>query len=385
MASIEIVNPAMLKLGLAFDGVSIESLHGGHVEFALEDESFARARIDRDSPYRFTSRGEEGVIVHDGRAEHPARIVGPPEFSSQINARGVPLGSIIHVRGLYATVALGGGCGTISLGRACAICRGRELTEHAGEWWPVDEVVEALRSAFEDGAAEFIFFNAGYVPGEDAGVERVRPYVAAAHRYFDATVCVAMHPPATTRAIDLAYAMGVDAICYSAEAADFGSLEKYFPGRAKFFGPDRYFAALEHAARIFPRGAVWSELALDISETESLDESIRLLTSIGVTPLLGVSGLGDRKPAVTDLNKLGAALFERAHATGINMSWTRDMSTALTPLEARHFVPDAPQLPVLIHQLSRNRLGAMATRSLARLRRRLRVRRVSASFDSSHL
>ena len=67
------------------------------------------------------------------------------------------------------------------------------------------------------------------------------------------------------------------------------------------------------------------------------------------------------------------------------MSWARDLSSAITPLEARFFVPGAPQLPLLLQQLARNRLGALATRSLARFRRRLRVRRVRASFDSSRL
>ena len=47
--------------------------------------------------------------------------------------------------------ALGGGCGRGAAERTCAICQGRELTEYAGEVWPVDEVVEAVRAAFEEG------------------------------------------------------------------------------------------------------------------------------------------------------------------------------------------------------------------------------------------
>jgi hypothetical protein len=48
-------------------------------------------------------------------------------------------------------------------------------------------------------------------------------------------------------------------------------------------------------------------------------------------------------------------------------------------------VVNAPQLPVLLHNLAKNRLGALATRSLAKMRRRLRVKFVRASFDSSRL
>ena len=78
-------------------------------------------------------------------------------------------------------------------------------------------------------------------------------------------------------------------------------------------------------------------------------------------------------------------LFDEVLKSGLNMSWARDLSHAITPMEARYFVVNAPQLPVLLHNLAKNRIGALATRSLAKLRRRLRVKWVRASFDSSRL
>jgi hypothetical protein len=86
-----------------------------------------------------------------------------------------------------------------------------------------------------------------------------------------------------------------------------------------------------------------------------------------------------------DFAPLYARLFNEVHKAGLNMSWARDLSHAITPLEARYFVINAPQLPILLQNLSRNRIGALATRSLAKMRRRLRVRWVRASFDSSRL
>jgi hypothetical protein len=69
----------------------------------------------------------------------------------------------------------------------------------------------------------------------------------------------------------------------------------------------------------------------------------------------------------------------------INMHWVRDLSFAVTPIEARLFAGDEGRIGVGLGQFYRSRLGAMAARNLSRLRRRLRVRQVGDSFDSSHL
>lgn len=378
------LNPALLKLRLALEGLNCASVSesDGAVELILADEIAARARINPASALTYIERADDSSIAID-RAEYPARILPAPEFSRRINTRGVALGSIVGVRGLYAIVALGGGCSSSAIGRTCAMCLGRELTERAGEWWPPDEVVEAVRAAFEEGAAEFVQFNLGYVPGDDAGVERLRPYVGAVQHHFDATICVAMHPPAALGAIDRTYAMGVDVISYDLEAPDAAALERSFPGRARYFGRERYLNALAHAAKIFPRGAVWSELCANLAPAGAVIDAIGELTAIGVTPLLSFRGTNPPASA-RDFAPLCAALYDCAAASGLNTSWTSDISTALSPPEARYFVPGTPQLP-LIQQLRRNRLGALATRSLARLRRHLRVRRVRASFDSSRL
>jgi hypothetical protein len=67
------------------------------------------------------------------------------------------------------------------------------------------------------------------------------------------------------------------------------------------------------------------------------------------------------------------------------MGWIGELSFAITPLEARFFAGDDARLAVAMQQFQRSRIGSVTTRNLARLRRRLRVRTVSDSFDSSHL
>lgn len=382
MPDASINNPASLKLRLMIEGVAAAgSAPGDTLELIVADELWVRARVNPESGLRLVD-GSGSSAIHAGDAEWAVRFVPAAEFASRRNARGIPIGDIAAMRGTYVTIALGGGCGLSVAGRSCSICRGRELTEKAGELWPLDEVVEAVRAAFDEGDAEFVHFVLGFFPGDDGGLSVLRPYLDAVHRHFDTIVAVTMHPPAEVRAIDLTYAAGADLLSYNLEAADESAMRLHLPGRANYFGRARYLQALAHAARIFPSGAVWSEVLMDLAPRPAVESAIRELTSIGVMPLLGIANSSGLE--LSSASGLAAVLFNEVVRSGISLNWARDVSTSMTPLDARYLVPDAPQLPVL-HQLSRNRLGAMTTRSLARLRRRLRVKRVRASFDSSRL
>jgi hypothetical protein len=379
-------NPGFLKLAIGLRGIAAAGrAPGDWIELLLEDDVWLRARVNPNSSLNLIERSGTAVVA-DGHNEIAARVVPVADFATQKTASGIPLGAIAQIRGSYATVALGGGCGLGFEGRACAFCLGRELTAKAGEVWTVDDVIEALRAAFDRGAAEAVHLQVGYFPGDGAGVPMLTPYLEAIRRHFDTVVLLTIHPPATPRAIDLTYALGVDALSYNLEAADAESMALHFPGRARFFGRARYLEALGHAARVFPSGAVWSEIAIDLSPAPAIRAAIAELAAIGVLPLLSLPASEPvGAPDPEELAPLCAALFEAALKSGLNLTWARDLSSAITPLEARFFVPDAPQLPVLLQQLSRNRLGGLATRSLARLRRRLRVKRVRASFESSRL
>jgi hypothetical protein len=86
-----------------------------------------------------------------------------------------------------------------------------------------------------------------------------------------------------------------------------------------------------------------------------------------------------------DVAPLLAHLHRAVKERDINMGWVRDLGLGVSPLEARHCAGEAARLAVTMQHLTRSRLGALAARNLARFRRRLRVRRVSESFDSAHL
>jgi hypothetical protein len=126
-------------------------------------------------------------------------------------------------------------------------------------------------------------------------------------------------------------------------------------------------------------------LTVGLSPDEKIRAAIAELTEIGVLPILSVDPVRSAGRSSSELVPLYGYLFDEVLKSGLNMAWARDLCHAITPMEARYFVVNAPQLPVLLHNLAKNRLGALATRSLAKMRRRLRVKFVRASFDSSRL
>jgi hypothetical protein len=186
--------------------------------------------------------------------------------------------------------------------------------------------------------------------------------------------------------------MGVDAVSYAVEIHDADLLARRCAGRARFIGRDRYYEALQYAATIFPSGTVWSDLIVGLESIESTTSGIDTLVAMGVLPVLSLyrPPVGDtpgepRVPTVEEIAPVYAHLFHAVRHAKINMGWLRDLSFAITPLEARFFAGDDARLPVAMQQLYRSRLGTVAACNLARLRRRLRVHEVSDSFDASHL
>jgi len=283
-------------------------------------------------------------------------------------------------------------CGLAARGMGCEFCTLAQTTNGSGAARPVGEVLEVISAAFAEGAAEFVYFNTGYFEPEDGGFAFLEPYVAAVHKHFDTLVAVQLHPPRDHRWIDRTYAAGVDAVSYSLEVFDPGVLSELCRGRHELIGRERYFEALEHAARIFPSGAVWSDLIVGLEPIESTRRAIDRLTEMGVLPVLSPFRPLDETPLRNlpppdpdDLGPLYAYLYEKVREARINVQFMRDLGNAVTPIEARFFAGAGARLDVAASGLLRSKLGARAVRSLAELRRRLRVRRVSDSFDASHL
>lgn len=404
-------NPGYLKLELAAKGLRLdetvralggvldvsddEPQHG--VELVLAEGVYVNVPIGEgsgdDSPYVLSRQGD-GFTLQTNGTSWAVRMVPEPRFHQGLTTSGMPMRRVGQVYGSFIAVNPGFACGYSLRGAPCRFCRtGSGLGLSDGFPMSTQDVTEVVRAAFAEGAADFVYFNLAYVGSEDAGIAFLEPYIRAVKRQFNTLVAVQVHPPKTDRWIDRTYAMGVDAVSYPIEIHDPDVLARRCAGRARFIGRDRYYDALGYAATVFPSGTVWSDLIVGLESIESTTHGIDVLTAAGVLPVLSVvrpshetTASGTHRPPTLDaLAPVYAHLFRAVRDARINTGWIRDLSFAITPLEARFFAGDDARFAVAVQQFYRSKIGSVTARNLARLRRRLRVRTVGDSFDSSHL
>jgi hypothetical protein len=395
-------HPAHLKPELAVRGVRLDpSVHHlrppdavGPLELVLPDDVWVDVPVDDrhalSSPFLLLADGGRSLLVRrdaDGtetlRLE--VRAVPPARFYGRRTSRGTPMARVATVRGSHLLVHPGAACGFSVRGAPCRFCVEGARGPTDRDAIPVSDVVEVVRAAFDEGACELVYFNSAHFDAEDGGIGFLAPYVEAVRRHFDTLVATQVHPPRTDRWIDHTYALGVDALSYNLEIFDPDVLTRHCVGRARYIGRDRYLEALAHAARIFPSGTVWTDLALGLEPAESTIAGIDTLVAAGVVPVAAIVRGEHPVPDPGEVTAVLSHLHRAVRQRGINMGWVRDLALGITPLEARHFAGDGARLAVTVQQLTRSRLGALAARGLARFRRRLRVRKVSESFDAAHL
>jgi hypothetical protein len=403
-------NPGLLKLDLAIRGTRVErallcdrevfrvptvrDYVTRGLEIILPEDVSVNVPVGEtftdDSPYLLRSEGDGYVVLGD-RERCEVRIVPQPRFYGEKTRSGIPMWQVGTAYAGYLAINPASGCIFVRRGVPCRFCDIATRAVARDAPLPVADVVETVRAAFAEGVIEFVYLHIGYMEGEDAGVQFLEPYVRAIKRHFDTLVAVQLQPPRDDQWIDRTYAMGVDALSYSVEIHDAGLLTHHCPGRAQDVGRNRYYEALHHAAAVFPSGTVWSDLIVGLEPPESTMEGIDTLVGMGVLPVLSLfRPLDDTQlhghplPTAHDVAPVFSHLFSAVRQARINMHWVRDLSFAVTPLEARFFADGDARLMGLSH-FYRSRLGTMAARNLSRLRRRLRVRQVSDSFESSHL
>lgn len=400
-------HPAYWKIELAVRGARIHdsvrqrrefsrlgSRHDGprSLDVILPDEVCVDVPIDErhtsSSPFLLGVDGPRFVLRRGAEGEAapvPVRLVPPPRFYERLTSRGTPMRDIGTVRGGHLIIGPGSRCGFSVQGSPCRFCVEGARIPIDREPIPVADVVEVVRAAFDERACRLVYFNSNVFDAEDGGIAALAPYIEAVRNHFDTLVVAQVHPPRTNQWIDRTYAMGVDGLSYNLEIFDSEVLNRHCIGRARYVGRERYLEALAYAARIYPSGTVWSDLAIGLEPTASTIAGIDAFVGMGVVPTLSIPRGEQAIPPTTDVTPVLAHLYRATKERGINMGWVRDLGLAIPPLEARHFAGERARLAVAGQQLTRGRLGALAARGFARLRRRLRVQRVvGESLDSAH-
>jgi hypothetical protein len=370
-----VADPHLLRDGLAGDSLTrfVDLVLPGGTHVAAPDARIAGT----NSPYALRSeRGRYFVEYPNGagRGRVEVTVRRQPAFYGRKTSRGTPMARVATIHGNALVVHPVGTCGFSVHGVPCGFCVEGARTRLEGGVVPVADVVEVVRAAFDERAAELVYFNGGLYEGEDGGLAFLQPYVEAVRKHFDTLVAAQLHPPRTDRWTDRAYAMGVDALSYNLEIFDPDVLGRHCIGRARYIGRDRYLEALGYAATIFPRGTVWTDLVVGIEPIQSTLAGIDALTALGVVPVAALRPRPDGPPA-EDVARVLAHLYDTVRRRRIPMGWVRGLAFGVSPIEARHFAGAraGAGFTVALQGVARSRLGRLAVRGLARTRRRLRV------------
>ncbi|HXJ35202.1 MAG TPA: radical SAM protein [Candidatus Eisenbacteria bacterium] len=394
-------NAVQLKIALATRGVRIDDRMRAELglvpdftpttlDLVLPGDVRVIAPIENGALAAYAVVAEHGRahVVGDDTVRVEVRTGSIPRFYGRRTSAGRPMWQVGTVHGAHLLVTPTATCGFSVRGAPCSFCReGARPPGERESAISIAEVIEVVRAAFEEGAADFVYFNSSVFDAEDGGIGFLTPYVEAVRKHFDTFVAVQVHPPRTNAWIERTYAMGVDALSYNLELFDPQVLDRHCIGRMRYIGRERYLEALAHAASVFPAGTVWSDLVLGIEPAASTMAGIDALAAMGVVPVLSMyHPAGGTAPEVTaeDAASVGGHLYRTARERKLTMTWVRDLALGITPFEASQLTGEAAPGGA-VQALTRSRLGAFAARGLARFRRRLRVRAISDSLDSSHL
>ncbi|MEK7851763.1 MAG: radical SAM protein, partial [Deltaproteobacteria bacterium] len=369
---------------------------GGVIDIILPDDVWVNVPIleafTRESPY-FLLKENGKFFIERGGERVEVGVVPPPAFYEKKTSEGTPFAQIGTVHGGYLTITPVAACDFFPKYESCKFCSANFIMGPVGKKaLSVREIVEVVHEAFEEGIAEFVQLSLGFLEGEGHGIASLEPYITAIKRNFDTILAIEAHPPGKDAWIDRTYAMGVDSIAYHLDIYNPEIFASICPGKARQIGRERYLDALQYAASVFPSGTVTSNLIVGLEPVESTIDGINHLTKMGVVPLLpifkpleGSDYSGHRIPDTEEIAPLFAHLYNAVKGNKISMNWSKHVSIFITPIEGRYFTGDQAKLELTLYNLYKSKIGGMATREIAKLRRRLKVREIEDSFDSSEL
>ncbi len=228
------------------------------------------------------------LLRHRHRGDISVQVPSTARFRHQRTPTGMSCGDIGAIHGPWFVTAPIAPVADLALDRPrrfLGLPPTRPLTKRR---WSVDEVVATAEAAWVHGGARLIHLEAGHLLTDDGGVAELTPYLQALHRALPTLISVSVLPPADPAAVLHLYRAGADAVSYHLLAWDEAAATTVAPLRARFVPHRRIRAALREAARIFPRGAVSTDLLVGLEPLEHLDDALPLLCAEGVVPNLAL-------------------------------------------------------------------------------------------------
>ena len=367
-----------IKLGLIQRGITVPSIlqglsevagglcsgePGEEITLALGEDFIVKANLNasgQDGP-KLVSHGDR-LRLHMREGEIDVGIITIPEFLKQQLKQRTPVSE---------NICLDGYCLNIFLR---AIGRGKKLS------MPIEAILSVIQSAFEEGAADLEQLNMDFCEEPDRGFDRLAPLVTAIKKRFNTFVALKGFPPTNSGTIDLMYASGFDIIDFP-----LGGFSGTVKSKRKMTAKQVY-SALEYAAGVFPPGTVWTDIVLGTDPISQCKEGVDRLTDSGIIPLIYLERHSSEDlDGYRNLLELAEQMDRAIQRNRLPLKWLYPTCRFLSPLDTRFFTEDPLLARLAVTPVYRSGLGRKTSAGFAALRRKLRIRNVSDSFESAGL
>ena len=328
------------------------------VSFSLAPGFFVTAPVGGEGPA--LSREDHRLVLSLPEGPRPVEPMPLPRFLQEHRAKP----------GATANVTLDGYCLNLYL---------RALNGQHHLNMKESEALGLVRAAFEEGAAEFVQLNMDYCEAPDRGVSLLVPLVQALKRNFRTFVSFRGFAPDSLTVLDRLYASGVDLLVLPLEGfSSAARLEEIMP-------PEHGHRALEYAAGVFPHGSVLTELVLAPERLDLLFNKIDLVTRKGVVPLLKLPAGGSAPLDYDRLREVAEHLEQAAARNRQSLKWLYPSSRFVSPLDVSFYTQPEDKARLGLKPIYKSTFGKTASEGFANLRRVLRVKNISDSYESAGL
>jgi hypothetical protein len=269
--------------GIASEGVDL-ILPGGWCTNVCIAPGYART-----SPY-VLSIGNGGALElrHPRHGVVPVTVPDTARFRHQRTHSGASCGDIGAVHGRWLVMAPFAARDGVQLDRPRRFLGLPPLRPLQKGQWSIDEIVACAEAAWIHAGARLVHLEASHLLRDDGGLADLAPYIRALKRALPTLVSVSALPPTDPGlTLDL-YAAGCDAISYHLLAFDTTAAAQVAPIRSRFVSHERLMNGLRAAARVFPRGAVSTDLLLGLEPLEHVSAALPKLTAEGIVPNLAL-------------------------------------------------------------------------------------------------
>jgi hypothetical protein len=247
--------------------------------------------IAKSSPWvlGFSSRQADRLeLRHRSRESIPVTLPDTSRFRHQRTPTGVSCGDIGAVHGRWVVIAPFASREPVGFDRPrrfLGIPPSRPLTKSQ---WSIDEVVACAQAAWRTAGVRLVHLEASHVLREDGGLADLAPYLHALKRALPTMISISVTPPVDAHLVLDLYAAGADSVSYHLLAWDEQAASLVTPLRSRFVSHRRILDALVAAARVFPRGAVSTDLLLGLEPLATVEHACSTLTELGIVPNLTV-------------------------------------------------------------------------------------------------